>query len=221
MDREVYVHIGLPKTATTFLQQNIFPNIDGINYIGQKEFLWENLELEKGKNLISHEGLSGNAYVNTLQDRLILFHGLKGLFECPKIIVATREKENIIKSLYSQYIKKGGAVKFSVFRERMLKNAKYDYDLLQKHLHSIFGEKNVYIYSFETFKNTPHKIIQDICKFMSVKVPEYQMEIRNTSLGKTSLFLGRLFYSIWRTEDREVHPKDRGIISTSSFLRGL
>lgn len=37
MSRKVYLHVGYPKTATSALQKYIFPNVDGINYIGKNE----------------------------------------------------------------------------------------------------------------------------------------------------------------------------------------
>ena len=30
-----FVHIGYPKTASTYLQKNIFPNIEDASYIGK------------------------------------------------------------------------------------------------------------------------------------------------------------------------------------------
>ena len=35
MNKKIFIHIGFPKTASTFLQKNIFPNIEGINYLGK------------------------------------------------------------------------------------------------------------------------------------------------------------------------------------------
>jgi hypothetical protein len=34
MNRKIYVHIGLPKTATTSLQQDLFPRFEGVKYFG-------------------------------------------------------------------------------------------------------------------------------------------------------------------------------------------
>lgn len=31
------VHVGYPKTATTFLQRNVFPYLDGAEYLGERE----------------------------------------------------------------------------------------------------------------------------------------------------------------------------------------
>jgi len=50
MTTEVYVHVGLPKTATTFLQKNIFSKYDGVSYCstryGAHHMFGETLALE-------------------------------------------------------------------------------------------------------------------------------------------------------------------------------
>ena len=30
-----FIHLGFPKTASTYLQQEVFPNIDGMSYLGK------------------------------------------------------------------------------------------------------------------------------------------------------------------------------------------
>jgi len=41
-----YIHIGYPKTGTTYLQNIIFPNIDNLYYLG-KPFYKKNKNLRK------------------------------------------------------------------------------------------------------------------------------------------------------------------------------
>ena len=36
--REIYFHVGLPKTASTFLQKRVFPRLKGIKYLKKHEF---------------------------------------------------------------------------------------------------------------------------------------------------------------------------------------
>ncbi len=37
-EKQIFFHVGLHKTASTFLQQNVFPNFYGITYIDKKDF---------------------------------------------------------------------------------------------------------------------------------------------------------------------------------------
>lgn len=76
--RPFYLHIGLPKTATTYLQRQIFPRITGIHYLGkpkdvsflgskatghgvvgrcfkQSALIWDELGDEIFQNLLPHE----------------------------------------------------------------------------------------------------------------------------------------------------------------------
>lgn len=49
MNKKVYLHIGYPKTATSALQKHVFPEIQGLNYIGKNEnekFKFDNKLLE-------------------------------------------------------------------------------------------------------------------------------------------------------------------------------
>jgi len=41
--RKIFLHIGYPKTATTFLQSQIFPEIENIRYLGRYDGLENNL----------------------------------------------------------------------------------------------------------------------------------------------------------------------------------
>ena len=54
----IVIHLGLHKTGTTFLQQEIFPKLAGVNY---KVYFDENkYEFNDEINLISCESLSGS-----------------------------------------------------------------------------------------------------------------------------------------------------------------
>lgn len=37
--RLIYLHLGLPKTATTYLQRNLFPGVKGLRYLGRHDGL--------------------------------------------------------------------------------------------------------------------------------------------------------------------------------------
>ena len=41
MKNKYFIHIGFPKTASTFLQTNVFPNIKKINYANKEEYVNE------------------------------------------------------------------------------------------------------------------------------------------------------------------------------------
>jgi hypothetical protein len=128
--RDIYVHIGLHKTATTFLQNNLFPLLtEDISYVHPVDFTKQvrdiatldeiifpyneiRIEIEKIHNnekpiLISSENLSGNPglkYINRGQ----IFNRLKLLYPNCKIIIGLREQWSLISSMYKLYIQNGG-----------------------------------------------------------------------------------------------------------------
>jgi hypothetical protein len=85
MKKTIYLHIGLPKTGTTYLQRRIFPKLKDVNYVDirHKDFLYFinpitrqplskltrkekailkiliNKKVKNKKNLISYEDFSG------------------------------------------------------------------------------------------------------------------------------------------------------------------
>lgn len=138
MKNRYFIHIGFPKTASTYLQTKVFPNIKNINYANNEEYvnkwlgklrsfdtsyfkdkfnLYEKLESEYGENqktLISKEGLVGNPFAN-FSDNTAIAHTLKNSFPEAKILVIIRKQDDLLNSLYSLYLKFGGRKKIKDF----------------------------------------------------------------------------------------------------------
>lgn len=51
----LYIHIGLPKTATTFLQREVFPSLEGLRYLGtpQSDLFSTPNDLSHGQRLLT------------------------------------------------------------------------------------------------------------------------------------------------------------------------
>jgi len=129
--REIYIHIGYPKTASTTLQNHLFLNLYGFELIGQPltienkrmqklihtitdceklEYIEQEVKKElsvllatnKTKLLISEESFSTGSSLSGRVDRSQIAIRLKSLFPNAKIIVVLREQKSIIKSYYKQ-----------------------------------------------------------------------------------------------------------------------
>ncbi|MEO0895352.1 MAG: hypothetical protein AAFY71_02955 [Bacteroidota bacterium] len=126
MDQKVYIHVGLFKTATTYLQKQVFPNIDGIDYFTIhkpfQEYIWTinqkapfqpssfdptNLNTFSQKILISREDLLGSPFHNYINAHHTLTE-LKQNFPESKILLTIRKQDDLIESLYRQHIQAGG-----------------------------------------------------------------------------------------------------------------
>jgi hypothetical protein len=139
---KLFLHLGLPKTGTTFLQKNVFPNLEGITYldhlknpeilglygkIGEEnisdaecEQICEELlpKNAAGPFLISREQFSCSPINIRKKSWLDLFRDLKRIFSgnfkvCP--VVTLREQSDHLISLYKQCLLMGDYRDFADF----------------------------------------------------------------------------------------------------------
>ncbi|MEL4895848.1 hypothetical protein [Crocosphaera sp. Alani8] len=124
---QVYIHIGLHKTATTFLQTLVFPRLKGTIYLSrpytQLNHAFNKLqyaddarynemeirqELEKFQNaerlFISDEMLSGIPNFNYI-NRSVIAKRISELFPDANIILFLRGQIDLINSLYNTWVK--------------------------------------------------------------------------------------------------------------------
>ena len=110
--REIYVHVGLHKTATTFLQEEVFPKLQGIKYYNlikaknRQALLLAAIESE-GKILISDEDLSGSPLVfgSKADERKKMAYTLHKLIPDAKIIVGIRNERDWFKSVKNHILR--------------------------------------------------------------------------------------------------------------------
>ena len=138
MRNKYFIHIGFPKTASTYLQTKVFPLIEEIHFANKEEFVnkWlgylrsfdtsyfknqpnilNKLESKYGENqkiLISKEGLVGNPFAN-FSDNTSIANTLKKSFPDAKILIIIRKQDDLLNSLYSLYLKFGGRKKIKDF----------------------------------------------------------------------------------------------------------
>ena len=129
---DVFIHIGYPKTGTTWLQQRFFSSINDVKYYGIKDkredirndfilpnrFLFNSqtireryFPVQQETMIISHEALvSGEIHSYGLNGVFSydLCGRLYSVFPKAKIIIFIRNQPDIIASYYNQYIRGGG-----------------------------------------------------------------------------------------------------------------
>ena len=127
---KVFIHVGLHKTASTFLQNNFFKNTKDVLYLtrpftqcntafnklqyaddslySHEEFMHEISLLPRKKVLlISDESLSGVVVGFSYVNRTMIMRRLHKAFPNAEIILFIRGQIDIINSHYNQYIKNG------------------------------------------------------------------------------------------------------------------
>ncbi len=88
---KIFIHVGMTKTGTSFLQAQIFPKIENVNLHHTKEMTIK--ILPDKLNIISHEHFSQGSYQKSIQfeDRKIVAERLKKCFPDAEIIICIRE----------------------------------------------------------------------------------------------------------------------------------
>ena len=129
MKNQIIIHIGYPKTGTTWLQNSLFPKIKNYTCV-ERDFILKELILINAfefneqkaqqvfynqygndKNvIISLEGFVGTTYssdLNGFYSKEVAIR-LKKVFPEAKIMIGIRNQLTIIPSTYLQYIRGGG-----------------------------------------------------------------------------------------------------------------
>lgn len=123
MNQQIYIHIGMPRTATTFFQQEVFPylpetefhNLDETHYaqeFNKLQFSDDSLydaneilkvkEKWKGKKvLLSNENFIGQSTHFNHINRSIVANRLKQAFPDAKILLVLRNQVDLLASLYA------------------------------------------------------------------------------------------------------------------------
>lgn len=210
------IHIGFPKTATTFLQWEVFPQLEGINYIDynacRRLFPYlislDKLDYElepvrsamvqyekaEATNLYSFESLCGSPYAYKGMNRSSIAHGLRDL-GFNKVIITVRDQAKAIDSFYRQYIVHGGTLRFKDWldienkRNWMHKHFSLSYlkyDLLAEHYYQLFGAENVLVLDSSSFKSD--ESIAKLVQFIGAeRVVQKEVDSKRINASLTNL----------------------------------
>ena len=157
------VHVGLPKTGTSFLQKKFFPHLNGVNFF--RSFSFRMLAEVSSSNifLFSHESISGHPWNKKwidgeqnphhwLNSFDIATENLKKLYPNAHIIIVFRKHGDLLISLYKQYLHEGGVLRLQDFYSAngVIRDEDLNFQYRIEKLTQIF--ENVDVLSFEDFK---------------------------------------------------------------------
>lgn len=221
----VYLHVGYHKTATTFMQQAIFPNLKNVQYIDLfqvmeylKQLRLNKLSDHQIKNirhhfqsfskdkplLISYEGLSGSPFApKKVKKQSTILKDLRRVFPDSDfdvhVIVGLREQNDLLTSLYIQHIHQGGvmnAEQFIVYSKQNGSLRNYHYDIYLKDVETLFGRNHLHVMFFEEFKTNSSKELLKLLNFLGEpKIPHYK-PMKN--VRKANKSYGRLQVALGR-----------------------
>jgi hypothetical protein len=214
------VHIGFPKTATTFLQTAVFPRLEspGFAYVPHESSIRlfasliddddtiYDLEMtaervrecaqESEAVLFSYEGLTGHHYRSGFMNRSQIARRLKQIgFD--RVLITIRSQFDALESAYKQYIKGGGVLRFCDYvtfdasKTRYLDPRYFDYHLIHDLYASTFGPSNVLVLQYERLREP--EFLEALKGFLSVRTTTLEWgALSNKSLSFEKMSLLRV-----------------------------
>jgi hypothetical protein len=205
------IHIGYPRTATTWFQNQLFPLVQNYTFL-PRSILLETLFVSNPENykkdwiknipensnpiLISDEMICGKIRAGSINLILLKEYAqrIKETFDNPRIVLFLRRQPDIIYSFYNLYIKKGGTFSFSRFirqdlclQETMLFSIEFfRYTTILNILEKEFGRQNIRIYLYEEFAETPKIFIRQFCADLDLQIDPDRIKFSRENSGYTT-----------------------------------
>lgn len=217
----LYIHIGYPKTATTWLQRHVFSqhpeitywtSLENMKWIRQlprlhdfdfhpdtyREEILSSIADNNKIIVVSLESLVGDPFAGGYNSR-INADRLHSLFPHAKIVITIRNQLTIIESLYKQYIHEGGSCSL----DRFLRLEPYRlhfsmnfllYDRVIEYYFKLFKESSVAVFLYEALKDNPQDFLVDLFSFLGVNPKESTVDLgvrSNQGMSLLSLYIAR------------------------------
>jgi len=190
--KELLIHAGYPRCASSFLQDKVFNNFKDIYYVNRnKEFRTLikqfNYRAEFGENIrekyfnLFFPGLKNKAIVSDEQFIGSIFSGCSNAsmildkinsLGCEiKVIFIVRKQIEILDSLYRQYIKMGGTYtieKFfddKIFKSHFVSLDCFKYNTVISKFVEKFGQHNLIVLNYQELVDDFPNFINKISKF--------------------------------------------------------
>jgi hypothetical protein len=189
------VHIGFPKTATSWLQRYLFPNRDlgfspllpssehvnkllaypnelVFNRARVRQLLKCELTRVSTEGLIatiSAERLSGAPHAGGYDTQCIATR-IHAVMPYARIVVVIREQAAMVLSTYKQYLRAGGSCSLKRYLAPTQKGmgsmpAFYEFHRIIECYQMLFGRSNVLALPYELFRKHPQEFVSRVCRF--------------------------------------------------------
>ena len=206
---KIYFHVGLPKTASTFLQKKVFPALQGLHYIKKHDF----------KNRVS--------IIDKTQAKIFLLSVEMKFDFAPDIrqikdvaskypdttpIIFLRKHSSWLGSKYKYYIRKHGGGEFDYFFDFEDNNGIFKHENLSfyskiKKLEEIYNDEPIVFFQ-EELKNAPYEVIDQLAAALGVSYNKDDINISNvkTSYSEKQLKVVRKFNRHYVFNKQRVRP---------------
>lgn len=207
----VYLHVGMHRTGSTYLQKRIFPRLDvdclekpDVDYLLHSpefdpDIMRRKLEAglpqkRKARLVVSQETLGGRPEVNPADWPATGIERLRSTFPQGNVILVLRNQWDYLESMYAYRVMSRGLEfrSFTGYLEDQLEKsliATLSYDRLVGAYRSAFGENRVLVLLYEELARDPVSFLGRMCDFIGVDPPEIETSSRPNMTSRSSWML--------------------------------
>jgi len=206
-----FIHIGMPRTGTTFLQQKVFPNIDNFqayslpyshyneafhkmiymdeSLYNQEEFIAEVNQLRGDNIILSNENFIGQSLFYYHSNRTRTAQRLHKAMPNATIILYLRNQLDLLKSLYQITVSWNETKSLDEFI--WTKRAPYT---IEDHHNkkAIYGEQDAYYSTFETHEHLDGYIYNNLIELYKNLFPNVEIILYEDFINKPLKVQNRL-----------------------------
>ncbi|MBT6843286.1 MAG: hypothetical protein HOA17_05750 [Candidatus Melainabacteria bacterium] len=212
------IHIGYHKTASSWLQANLFDDYGFEKYFSQSEIMkrivlpnaldfnadelrayYDSVVGADDVSVISNERLSGNPHSGGYDSKEIADR-LYASFPEAKVLIVIREQVSAILSSYIQYIRVGGPCSIDDYLNPPKRSLSvlplfdfehFNYLRLVRYYYELFGPERVLVLPFEKFKESPVDFCSKVTSFVDLPEPQLaDVKVANKRISTlSSMFL--------------------------------
>lgn len=194
MSAPLLIHIGYHKTATTWMQRQLFQPMHGYRQLCGHQEVFDHIVKPHGLRfdpapmqalivrgiegllpdeapVISSEILSGHPFQGGRESD-VYAERLHRIAPEARILISIRSQLRILPSVYMQYVLRGGTMPPSVFFKGThelgyfgFTPEHFKYDLLLAHYQKLFGAENVYVLPQESLKRDRDAVLGQLAAF--------------------------------------------------------
>ncbi len=175
-NKEIFFHVGLAKTGTTFLQYRVFPRFEGVYYIQRTKYRRAIRIIRRSRH---PRIFLSNEFDLQFEPEMKRF---SAVFPDTQTIIVLRRQDGYIASQYRRFVKNGFRGSFKdffdlnedkgFFRKKDLEFMRY-IRLLEEH----YRPRPIVLF-YEDLRDDPERFILDLARRMDVTIDMKKVDLR-------------------------------------------
>ena len=177
-DKEIFFHVGLPKTASTFLQRKVFPKFNDIQFIKKHDFKRKDRIIEQTDHQKILLSIELNPDVSSGMQKL---RDVAQKYPHTHPIIVLRRHGSWLKSKYKYYLRKHGTRKFDGYFDfnetGILKPKNLMFYPKIKLLEELFEPEPLVLFQ-EELKQNPYEIIDLLADYVGATYDKNAIQVQ-------------------------------------------